>query len=390
MVSSCRFPTFLCYFSLVTIKMKRNIILSVEHLTKLFKSGSQTLKVLDDVSFAIEAGSACAIVGPSGSGKTTLIAICAGLERPNEGSVDFDGIALHRAAKKNSRASATSRLALSFKAFSCCPRSRRWKTSWFLRKSAAKTMRAAAPPICSSESVLKGVSTHYPVQLSGGEQQRVAIARAFMNRPKILFADEPTGNLDAETAAQIVRLIFELNATMGTTLMLVTHDREVSQQAGRVITLKGGRLAGDSSLSLAMPWGRRSAPAMLKAWIWRMAWRDARRGLKPLLLATLCVILGVGSVVTAYSFRDNLNSSIRSQSKTLLGADLSIDSREPFARRRRGADRFHRRRTIAPDQFYIDGLLSCDRRVSPGPGARHQRWISVLWRIGNGAGGRGA
>jgi putative ABC transport system ATP-binding protein len=89
---------------------------------------------------------------------------------------------------------------------------------------------------------------HYPIQLSGGEQQRVAIARAFMNRPKILFADEPTGNLDAETARDVVRLIYELNTTMGTTLMLVTHDRDLSRQAGRVISLKGGRVVSDSSL----------------------------------------------------------------------------------------------------------------------------------------------
>src|ERR671936_715384 len=130
-------------------------ILSVEHLTKLFKSGNQNLTVLHDVSFAIEECSACAIVGPSGSGKTTLIAICAGLERPSDGAVTFNGVAMH---------------------------------------------------------------------LSGGEQQRVAIARAFVNRPKILFADEPTGNLDAETAREIVRLIFDLNATTRTTLILVTHD----------------------------------------------------------------------------------------------------------------------------------------------------------------------
>ena len=106
-------------------------------------------------------------------------------------------------------------------------------------------MRAAVPESCSSESAWKARLRHYPVQLSGGEQQRVAIARAFINRPKILFADEPTGNLDAETAKDIVRLIFELNATTGTTLVLVTHDPDLTRQAGRVLSLRAGRLVAD-------------------------------------------------------------------------------------------------------------------------------------------------
>jgi putative ABC transport system ATP-binding protein len=222
--------------------MKRNTILSVEHLTKLFKSGAQTLKVLDDVSFDIEAGSACAIVGPSGSGKTTLIAICAGLERPSEGSVDFDGVALHRAGEDELARIRNQFLGFVFQSFQLLPSLTALENVMVPAEIRGENHARSRAADLLARVGLEGRLDHYPIQLSGGEQQRVAIARAFMNRPKILFADEPTGNLDAETAAGIVRLIFELNATMGTTLMLVTHDRDLTQQAGRIITLKGGRV----------------------------------------------------------------------------------------------------------------------------------------------------
>jgi putative ABC transport system ATP-binding protein len=211
-------------------------------LTKLFKSGAQTLKVLDDVSFDIEAGSACAIVGPSGSGKTTLIAICAGLERPSEGSVDFDGVALHRAGEDELARIRNQFLGFVFQSFQLLPSLTALENVMVPAEIRGENHARSRAADLLARVGLEGRLDHYPIQLSGGEQQRVAIARAFMNRPKILFADEPTGNLDAETAAGIVRLIFELNATMGTTLMLVTHDRDLTQQAGRIITLKGGRV----------------------------------------------------------------------------------------------------------------------------------------------------
>ena len=227
--------------------MNRNIILSVKHLTKLFKSGSQTLKVLDDVSLDIETGSACAIVGPSGSGKTTLIAICAGLERPNEGSVDFNGVPLHCAGEEELARIRNQSLGFVFQSFQLLPSLTALENVMVPAEIRGENhARRRAADLLERVGLEKRLD-HYPIQLSGGEQQRVAIARAFMNGPKILFADEPTGNLDAETAADIVRLIFELNVTMGTTLMLVTHDRELSQQAGRVVTLKGGRVVGDAA-----------------------------------------------------------------------------------------------------------------------------------------------
>lgn len=226
--------------------MTSSIILSVEHLSKTFKSGDQTLTVLKDVSFAIEEGSACAIVGPSGSGKTTLIAICAGLERPTGGSVFFDGIPMHLASEEELARTRNQFVGFIFQTFQLLPSLTALENVMIPAEiRGEKHARSRATELLKQVG-LEGRLHHYPIQLSGGEQQRVAIARAFMNRPKILFADEPTGNLDAETAGEIVRLVFELNATMGTTLMLVTHDHEMTQQAGRVISLKGGTMASDT------------------------------------------------------------------------------------------------------------------------------------------------
>jgi putative ABC transport system ATP-binding protein len=226
--------------------MNGNTILNVEHLSKEFKSGEDTVHVLSDISFAIEEGSTCAVVGPSGSGKTTLIAICAGLERPTEGSVVFDGAALHEASEEKLARIRNQSIGFIFQSFQLLP-------------SLTALENVMVPAEISGERHVRGSALelmgrvglnnrlyHYPAQLSGGEQQRVAIARAFINQPKILFADEPTGNLDAETAQGIIKLIFDLNADNGTTLILVTHDRDLTQQAGRVIRLRGGKLIADS------------------------------------------------------------------------------------------------------------------------------------------------
>ena len=226
--------------------MTSNPILIVEHLSKVFKSGDETLTVLKDVSFAVEEGSACAIVGPSGSGKTTLIAICAGLERPSQGSVTFNGLPMHLLTEEELARIRNRFIGFVFQTFQLLPSLTAIENVMVpaeirgenhARERAAELLRQVG---------LEGRLRHYPIQLSGGEQQRVAIARAFMNRPKILFADEPTGNLDTETAAEIARLLFELNATTGTTLVLVTHDRELTEQAGRVVSLKGGMVLSDS------------------------------------------------------------------------------------------------------------------------------------------------
>jgi putative ABC transport system ATP-binding protein len=228
--------------------MTNDIILSVKHLTKFFKSGDQNLTVLSDVSFAVAERSACAIVGPSGSGKTTLIAVCAGLERPSEGSVIFNGMALHRSSEEELARVRNQSIGFIFQNFQLLP-----SLTALENVMVPAEIRGENHARSRARELLErvGLETrlhHYPVQLSGGEQQRVAIARAFINRPKILFADEPTGNLDGETAQDIVRLIFELNATTGTTLVLVTHDPDLTRQAGRILSLRGGRLVADNGI----------------------------------------------------------------------------------------------------------------------------------------------
>jgi putative ABC transport system ATP-binding protein len=226
--------------------MTNDIILSVEHLTKFFKSGDQHLTVLSDVSFAVRQGSACAIIGPSGSGKTTLIAVCAGLERPSEGSVMFNGIALHRSSEEALARVRNQSIGFIFQNFQLLPSLTALENVMVPAEIRGENHARNRAGELLEQVGLETRLHHYPVQLSGGEQQRVAIARAFINRPRILFADEPTGNLDAETAADIVRLIFELNANTGTTLILVTHDPDLTRQAGRVLSLRGGRLVADN------------------------------------------------------------------------------------------------------------------------------------------------
>ena len=221
-------------------------ILSVEHLSKVFKSGERNVNVLTDVSFTVEAGNTCAIVGPSGSGKTTLIAICAGLERPSSGSVRFDGVALHDAGEEELAALRNRSVGFIFQNFQLLPSLTALENVMVPAEIRGENHARSRAADLLKQVGLDGRLQHYPVQLSGGEQQRVAIARAFMNQPKILFADEPTGNLDAETAREVIKLIFDLNATRGTTLVLVTHDRELTQQASRTIRLRGGRLVSDS------------------------------------------------------------------------------------------------------------------------------------------------
>ena len=224
-----------------------NSILSVEHLSKVFKSGEHIVNVLSDVSFAIEEGSTCAIVGPSGSGKTTLIAICAGLERPSEGSVALNGTPLHSANEEALARLRNQSVGFIFQNFQLLPSLTALENVMVPAEIRGENHARSRAGGLLKQVGLDGRLDHYPVQLSGGEQQRVAIARAFMNQPKILFADEPTGNLDADTARDIIKLIFDLNATRGTTLLLVTHDRELTQQATRTIRLRAGKLVSDSN-----------------------------------------------------------------------------------------------------------------------------------------------
>jgi putative ABC transport system ATP-binding protein len=222
------------------------IILSVEHLYKSFKSGEQTVEVLSDVSFEVPQGGSCAIIGPSGSGKTTLIAICAGLERPTAGSVRLHGLAVDRASEEELARLRNDRIGFIFQNFQLLPSLTSLENVMVPAEIRGQNHARRRGTELLEQVGLKHRLHHYPVQLSGGEQQRVAVARAFINSPKILFADEPTGNLDAETSRDIIRLIFALNDSAGTTLMLVTHDPDLSRNAERILNLKGGRLISDT------------------------------------------------------------------------------------------------------------------------------------------------
>ncbi|MEX0609358.1 MAG: ABC transporter ATP-binding protein [Balneolaceae bacterium] len=223
-------------------------ILESKRLTREFKSGSKTLTVVDDISFSIETGISCAIVGPSGSGKTTLLGLCAGLDRPTSGTISLNNIPLNPLNEDERASVRNQHVGFVFQTFQLVPTLTALENVMVpleLRGEATKDVRSRAFELL--ESVGLGDRTHhYPTQLSGGEQQRVAIARAFINEPKILFADEPTGNLDTETGEYIESLIFDLNREQKTTLILVTHDLELASKCDRIIKLKNGRISEDS------------------------------------------------------------------------------------------------------------------------------------------------
>ncbi|MBT3342064.1 MAG: ABC transporter ATP-binding protein [Gemmatimonadetes bacterium] len=222
-------------------------VLETRQLTKTYTSGDRPLTVLDNVSIAIEAGSTSAIVGPSGSGKTTLLGLCAGLDRATSGSVILDGVSLDGLDEDARARLRNERVGFVFQTFQLVP-----TLSAIENVGVPLELRGERKVTEQAKEWLTRVGLgdrlhHYPSQLSGGEQQRVGIARAFINRPRILFADEPTGSLDGQTGAAVEELLFEINAEAETTLILVTHDADLAARAGRVIRLRDGRVIEDSS-----------------------------------------------------------------------------------------------------------------------------------------------
>jgi putative ABC transport system ATP-binding protein len=217
-------------------------MLSTSQLTKKYKTASgEMLTVLDNVSFDLAAGDTFAIVGPSGSGKTTLLGLCAGLDRATSGSVILNGIQLDGLSEDKRADVRNQYVGFIFQNFQLIPTLTALENVMVpLELRGDKSAEAVAREWLNKVGLSSRLD-HYPAQLSGGEQQRVCIARAFSNHPKILFADEPTGNLDADNAAGIVDLIFELNRTSGTTLVLVTHDQELARRTGRILKIKGGK-----------------------------------------------------------------------------------------------------------------------------------------------------
>jgi putative ABC transport system ATP-binding protein len=220
--------------------MKRTAILEAERLTKDYASGQTHLTVLKDVSLSLPCGGTCAILGPSGSGKTTLLGLCAGLDQPTSGSVRLDGHEL-AAISEDERARVRNEIVgFVFQNFQLIPTLTALENVMVpLELRGGNQAQKFALELLSKVGLSDRLD-HYPVQLSGGEQQRVALARAFIGQPKILFADEPTGNLDADTGHTVIELLFELNEGLGTALMLVTHDVELAERAERVVRLRGG------------------------------------------------------------------------------------------------------------------------------------------------------
>lgn len=217
-------------------------ILEVTNLGKTYQSAGKTLSVLHDINFTVEEGSTNAIIGPSGSGKTTLLGICAGLDRPTEGKVILQGKSLRIMSEDmlaKLRNESVGFIFQNFQLMSSLTALENVMVPMELRGERGARARCMA---LLEEVGLAQRAHHYPVQLSGGEQQRIALARAFSNQPSILFADEPTGNLDQETSDRVVQLLFGLNREKGTTLILVTHNSELAAQTGRVIRIKGGTI----------------------------------------------------------------------------------------------------------------------------------------------------
>ena len=229
--------------------MSKTSALWVEHLTKTYRSGDRTLTVLRDVSLSVEEGSHCAIVGPSGSGKTTLLGLCAGLDRPTSGSVRLNGIDLNALDEDELAQIRNQYVGFVFQTFQLIPTLTALENVVVpIELRGESRVRRRAVELLDQVGLGDRLD-HYPAQLSGGEQQRVSLARAFINQPKILFADEPTGNLDGETSEKVSDLLFELNEAAGTTLVLVTHNVELAQRAQRIIRFKAGSVRSDEDLS---------------------------------------------------------------------------------------------------------------------------------------------
>jgi putative ABC transport system ATP-binding protein len=220
-------------------------ILRADGLTKVVTSGDAPLTILDQVTFDIEPGAAVAIVGASGSGKTTLLGLLAGLDRPTSGDVWLDGAGL-AALDEDARAALRQRLlGFVFQSFQLLPALTALENVMLPLELAGAADAAATAKDWLARVGLARRTTHYPKQLSGGEQQRVAIARAFAGEPKLLMADEPSGNLDAATGVEVADLMFRLNRERGTTLILVTHDASLASRCARRLSLASGRLVGD-------------------------------------------------------------------------------------------------------------------------------------------------
>ncbi|WP_178988565.1 ABC transporter ATP-binding protein [Winogradskyella schleiferi] len=217
-------------------------ILKITGLEKTYSSGNKQLTVLKDITFEVEKGQTFSIVGPSGSGKTTLLGLCAGLDEPNSGTVELCGQDLSRLNEDQRAQLRNKEVGFIFQNFQLLP-----TLTALENVSVPLELQGNTDAIKKSMELLDKVGLadrfhHYPSQLSGGEQQRVALARAFANSPSILFADEPTGNLDEETGEKVIKLLFDLNKEAGTTLVIISHDLDLANRTQQILRLKGGKI----------------------------------------------------------------------------------------------------------------------------------------------------
>ncbi len=224
----------------------RSSVLKAEHLTKQVQSPEGLLTIVHDVSLDIVSGESVAVIGPSGAGKSTLLALLAGLDLPSAGRVLLEGRDITRLDEDGRALVRAQRVGFVFQSFHLIPSLTALENVMLPLELAGHARAREAALDALSQVGLKERARHYPRQLSGGEQQRVALARAFVTRPAVLFADEPTGNLDAATGGRIGQLLFEMNAHSCTTLVLVTHDRDLASRCERTVHMEAGQLSGDS------------------------------------------------------------------------------------------------------------------------------------------------
>ena len=217
-------------------------ILKIHELEKTYTSGSKKLTVLSHISFEVEKGSIFSIVGPSGSGKTTLLGLCAGLDYPSAGNIELCGNNLENLDEDERAQLRNKEVGFIFQNFQLLPTLTALENVIVpLELQGDKNASKIGMELLQKVGLADRFH-HYPSQLSGGEQQRVALARAFSNKPSILFADEPTGNLDEETGEKVIQLLFKLNKEAGTTLVIITHDLDLANRTQQILRLKGGKI----------------------------------------------------------------------------------------------------------------------------------------------------
>lgn len=226
-------------------------VLQAENLTKIYRSADRSLTVLDQVSFSIEEGNSLAIVGPSGSGKTTLLGLCAGLDKPSSGVISLMGFKLNAMSEDDRAYIRNQYVGFVFQNFQLLATLTALENVMVpLELRGERNVASRAKELLGRVGLADRLH-HYPSQLSGGEQQRVSIARAFITDPKILFADEPTGNLDEENAHHVTELLFGINKEQSTTLILVTHNHELAQRTQRILRMRGGKLVEEQIVTTA-------------------------------------------------------------------------------------------------------------------------------------------